>query len=124
MAAMDEIQLDQKQIDELRDLLERRRSELNALLENTGDAARPVTLDQQSVGRVSRIDAIQQQQMAVASQAQSAAGLRRVEQALKRIGDDEYGYCLECGEAIAFARLRVQPEAGLCLVCQAENEKG
>ena len=124
MAPMDATGLDQKQIDELRGLLERRRSELNALLENTGDAARPVNLDQQSVGRVSRIDAIQQQQMAVASQAQTTAGLRRVERALERIDDDEYGYCLQCGEAIAFARLQVQPEAGLCLACQSENEKG
>lgn len=124
MPPMDATGLDQKQIDELRGLLEQRRSELDALLENTGDAAKPVTLDQQSVGRVSRIDAIQQQQMAVASQAQTTAGLRRIEQALKRIDDDEYGFCLQCGEAIAFARLKVRPEAGLCLACQSENEKG
>ena len=124
MAPMDATGLDQKQIDELRGLLEQRRSELNALLENTGDAAKPVTLDQQSVGRVSRIDAIQQQQMAVASQAQTTAGLRRVEQALRRIDDGGYGFCLQCGETIGFARLEVRPEAGLCLACQSENEKG
>ena len=121
---MAEIQLDRQQIDELRELLEQRRTDLENLLENTGDAAKPVPLDQQSVGRVSRIDAIQQQQMAAASQAQTSAGLRRVEQALKRIDDEEFGFCLQCGEAIAFARLQVQPEAGLCLACQSENEKG
>lgn len=123
MAPMDAFELDQQQIDELRGLLEQRRAELGTLLENTGDAARPVTLDQQSIGRVSRIDAIQQQQMAVASQAQTTAGLRRVELALRRIDDDEYGFCQQCGEAIGFARLQVQPEAGLCLACQSENEK-
>ena len=115
-------ELEQQQIDELRASLETRRDELESLLHSGADAAEPVTLDQQSVGRVSRIDAIQQQQMARASQQQAAETLRRVELALARIADGEYGYCLHCGEPIAHARLCVQPFATLCLDCQETSE--
>ena len=83
-----------------------------------------MTLDQQSVGRVSRIDAIQQQQMAIANRAQATQELGRVERALARIDDGDYGSCLECGEAIAVARLQAQPWASLCIDCQSARETG
>lgn len=117
-------ELEQRQIDELRGILEARRRELETQLESGTEAARPVTLDQQSVGRVSRIDAIQQQQMAIASQQQSANVSKRIDLALQRIDDGEYGYCLQCGEPIAFARLQAQPFANLCLDCQSASEAG
>ena len=75
-------ELDPAQLETLHSVLETRRAELEALLQSGADAAEPVTLDQQSVGRVSRIDAIQQQQMARASQQQAEQTLRRVELAL------------------------------------------
>ena len=115
-------ELDGQQLTSLQAALETQRAELEALLKRGADAAEPVALDQQSVGRVSRIDAIQQQQMARASQQQAAETLRRVEHALQRIVDGEYGYCLHCGEPIAYARLDVQPFATLCLDCQQASE--
>jgi DnaK suppressor protein len=82
-----------------------------------------VTLDQQSVGRVSRIDALSQQQMAIANQQQASSQLRAIGQALRRIdADDNYGLCEECGETIAFARLQAQPFASLCIDCQSARE--
>ncbi len=119
---MSESSLTRKQIDELRNRLTRRRDDLGRQLAQSEDATRPVRLDQQSVGRVSRIDAIQQQQMAIAGKTQTTQQLRRIEQALQRIETGEYGNCLQCGEPVAYARLQVQPEAGLCLTCQSENE--
>ena len=116
-------ELDPEQIESLRSALETHRDELEALLKNGAAAAEPVTLDQQSVGRVSRIDAIQQQQIARASQQQAAQTLGRVDLALKRIADGEYGYCLRCGEPVGYARLGAQPFATLCLDCQEASEK-
>lgn len=115
-------ELDQRQIDELRALLEAKRRELELQLANADDATRPVTLDQQSVGRVSRIDAIQQQQMAIANQQQATQLSKRIEFALQRIDNGEFGYCLQCEEPIAFARLQAQPFANLCLDCQSASE--
>lgn len=119
---MRDADLSQRQLDTLHELLETQLHELGSQLENAESAARPVELDQQSVGRVSRIDAIQQQQMALANREQAQLLAQRIRLALQRIEEGSYGDCLRCGAAIAFARLEVQPYATLCLDCQAESE--
>ena len=113
-----------RQIAELRSMLEAEKIRLESLLSHGEADTKPVTLDQQSVGRVSRIDAIQQQQMAIASKAQASRLLQRIELALQRIDDGEYGYCSQCGESIRFARLQAQPDASMCLACQSKTESG
>jgi len=111
-------ELTQQQLVQLHSALEDKRQQL----ESSDLDTKPVALDQQSVGRVSRIDAIQQQQMALANQQQSTQLLKRIELALQRIDSGEYGFCLQCEEPIAFARLQAQPFAGLCLDCQSASE--
>jgi DnaK suppressor protein len=120
--SLDQTQIGLTQIEELRTRLITQQHELTELLHNADATTKPVTLDQQSVGRVSRIDAIQQQQMAIANQQQANDVMKRIEQALARIDDGSYGDCLECGEPIAHARLQAQPFAGLCIDCQSARE--
>jgi DnaK suppressor protein len=105
----------------LRRELERLQQELVGQLESSGEAARPVDLDQ-PIGRLSRMDAIQQQSMAQANRRGAQLRLRQVRAALGRLDDGEYGDCGQCGEAIGFARLRVRPEATFCVVCQGQRE--
>ena len=119
---MAEEELSQQQIDHLHILLLDQQEKLVKQQADADAATRPVTLDQQSVGRVSRIDAIQQQQMAIANQQQTMHSLKQVELALKRIKDGDFGFCTECGEPVSFARLQVQPFARLCLDCQSAQE--
>ena len=86
-------------------------------------AHEPVELDQQAFGRVSRIDAIQQQQMAQAARRAQTLRLSQVRAALEAIENDEYGICRLCEEPIAPARLRARPESPLCLDCQRQRER-
>ena len=97
--------------------------ELQQTLEGSAEAARPVELDQPAVGRVSRIDAIQQQKMLEANRQAQKMRLGLVRAALLRFEEDEYGECAVCGEDIAFARLEAAPEAALCVECQGRREK-
>jgi len=120
---MSATELSPQQLKQLHKALEAKQQQLEAQLVSSDIDTKPVTLDQQSVGRVSRIDAIQQQQMALASQQQSMLLLKRIDLALRRIDLAEYGYCLQCEEPIAFARLQAQPFASLCLDCQSASEK-
>lgn len=76
-----------------------------------------VVLDQQSVGRLSRMDALQRQAMAEAQLRRRAARRQRIDAALQRIDDGEFGYCQDCGEAIPAARLDLDPTAPLCVSC-------
>lgn len=83
-----------------------------------GDADRaPVQLDQTSVGRLSRMDAIQVQAMALASEQRRKAELQRVRSALERIDSEDFGYCDTCGEEIAAARLENDPAVRTCIGC-------
>lgn len=81
------------------------------------DGQKTVQLDQQAVGRLSRMDALQGQAMARATAGRRAAERRRIEAALARMSEGEYGYCAECGEAIAVRRLRIDPAAPTCVSC-------
>ena len=85
--------------------------EINALLETGDDETGPVQLDQTSVGRLSRMDALQRQAMAQETERRRHNDLRRIAAALKRIEDGEYGYCISSGEPIPRARLELDPAA-------------
>lgn len=107
----------------VRKRLEDRRAELVELSDVSSEARDAVALDQQSVGRLSRMDAMQQQAMAQANERQRAAELARIEAALVRLAEGEYGYCLECDEEIAPKRLEVDPSATLCIRCAGSRER-
>ena len=83
----------------------------------TADNRSPVQLDQQSVGRLSRMDALQVQAMAQAEEGRRQQRLRLIDAALKRIDEGEYGYCISCGEDIPEKRLAFDPAAARCVDC-------
>ena len=89
---------------------------------DAGQSADTVTLDQSSVGRLSRMDALQGQAMSQEAQRRRSVELVRVMQALKRIDEQEFGYCLSCGEEILLARLMIDPAATQCLSCAEASE--
>ncbi len=76
-----------------------------------------VTLDQTSVGRLSRMDAMQQQAMANATSQRRQAEILAAKAALARIDEGEFGYCIECGEDIAPKRLDHNPTVATCISC-------
>lgn len=76
-----------------------------------------VQLDQQSVGRLSRMDAMQQQAMAKANEARRANEVARLQQVLNQLSSGEYGFCTDCGEEIEQDRLRKAPAAAKCQDC-------
>ena len=82
-----------------------------------------VELDQARFGRVSRGTALQDQAMSEAGVERDKQRLIAVRKALKRIDDNLFGTCLECGEPISEKRLEVAPETELCVDCQSLMEK-
>jgi DnaK suppressor protein len=106
---------------ELRADLEALREELHSFLGASAAGSRPVGLDE-PIGRLSRMDAMQQQSMIKAGRAAAEQRLQRVDTALQRITAEEYGACLRCEEPIGFKRLKVQPDTVLCIACQSQRE--
>ena len=80
-------------------------------------AQKTVELDQQSVGRLSRMDALQSQAMAQAQQRRRDVLRGSLQAALQRLKEEEFGYCLECGDEIEEARLLANPAVLKCMGC-------
>ena len=105
-----------------REKLLSRRAELEEE-ERLSEADRaPVALDQDSDGRLSRLDAMQIQAMALAQSRRRRAERNAIEAALRRIEEGEYGYSLTCWEEIAPARLQHYPAAAACIGCATVHE--
>ncbi|MBT8144406.1 MAG: TraR/DksA C4-type zinc finger protein, partial [Gammaproteobacteria bacterium] len=86
-------------------------------------AAATVELDQTRQGRLSRMDAMQAQAMSVEAQRRRQVKLRQIEAALRRVADDSFGDCQECGDAIAAGRLEYDPTTTLCIACASASEE-
>lgn len=102
---------------ELREELQREIKRLERGIEARREAIKPVALDQSSVGRVSRIDAIQNQQMAAGRHGRDVARLGQLLTALDRMEKGTYGRCARCGTPIPYGRLLAVPEARNCAAC-------
>jgi DnaK suppressor protein len=95
-------------------------SELLDLNSMSKDSTATVILDQSTVGRLSRMDALQGQQMALVAleaERRRKQELLQIKAALDRIEKDEFGYCVSCGEEIAAGRLAINPTAVRCVKC-------
>ncbi len=89
-----------------------------------GHAAGTVELDQSSVGRLSRMDAMQQQAMAQGVLERLRVNKRKLEAALARIDAGTFGRCCQCGAEIEPQRLNADPATVFCSDCMAERAAG
>ncbi|MDG2308547.1 MAG: TraR/DksA C4-type zinc finger protein [Candidatus Binatia bacterium] len=117
---MDELTAAQRQ--ELAELLHALDAELVQALELAAEGTATVELDQQSVGRLSRMDEMQRQAVAKSGRRSLELRLQQVRAALVGISRDEYGDCRACEEPIGFPRLKARPETPFCLECQGARE--
>jgi DnaK suppressor protein len=109
--------LTEEQLERLRAVLQARLGEVQQGLAASSDDAKPVGLDL-AIGRLTRVDALQQQHMATARRNRLRTQLAQVQQALAKLNAGTYGECVRCEEPIGFARLQVRPETPFCVRCQ------
>ena len=115
-------QLTQPQIAHCKASLEQLKDNLQDQIEQSWQSTEVVNLDQTLIGRISRTDAIQQQNVAISARNKATIRLRKVQLALNIIDTNSYGYCRKCDEPIGYPRLEAQPEANLCINCQDEAD--
>lgn len=103
-------------------LLLQQQKSLMDVLESGKSAAGTVKLDQTSIGRLSRMDALQSQAMLKEASRRREQSLRDISKALSRVESGDYGYCEECGEEITEKRLQINPSAHYCIECSSKLE--
>ncbi len=97
--------------------IEERFRELEILNETSKQARETVALDQSRVGRLSRMDAIQAQQMASETARRRTVEMQRIKSALLRMEKGDFGYCIHCDEQISHDRLEHDPSVTMCINC-------
>lgn len=108
------------QIRALRDELERTLGRIQRSVTLNGGGRSP-DLDQSAVGRLSRIEALQNQGFTKDLQDRERLQLEQVVEALKRIDGGTYGVCADCRKPIRYERLAVFPETRTCSLCSGGN---
>ena len=109
--------MDKENSAKLKTLIEKKLKELVVEDELGQDSQKIVELDQQSVGRLSRMDALQSQAMAQAQKRRRQVMKQALESALRRLIDGEFGFCEECGDEIEVDRLMANPAITRCISC-------
>jgi len=97
------------------------RQDLQHDAEVTAAERAPQVLDQTAVGRLSRMDALQNQAMQLETERRRDVELTRIDAALKRIEDGAYGYCVSCGEEVEKKRLEMDPSTPVCVDCASSQ---
>lgn len=85
--------------------------------ENFKETSKPIELDQAKIGRLSRMDAMQAQEMVLEASRRRKSQLLKADSALHRIKIGEYGYCFLCNAAIDMRRLDFDPIVTYCIQC-------
>lgn len=98
------------------------RAELEMLTQEHQHDSDVVELDQTTQGRLSRMDALQGQAMAQEVARRRDTEIKRIDAALKRIDEGDFGHCVSCGEAIQPKRLEFDPSVPNCINCAREDE--
>jgi DnaK suppressor protein len=109
--------MDADKIQEFQEVLISELSKLGEGDELGRDSQKTVELDQQAVGRLSRMDALQQQAMANATHVRRTQMRQRILATLRRMDEGEFGYCMECGDEIPVKRLQLDPTSPMCVSC-------
>jgi len=111
-----------EELEAFRKLITDQINNVTALEDAAGDSSDTVTLDQSKVGRLSRMDALQQQAMAQATEVRRKSELTQLHQALKRLDDGSFGECISCLKLIDPRRVNHNPAVSLCLGCAEAAE--
>lgn len=109
--------MDDNDIETYKNTLVRRKAELEEWSKTSRQSREAVELDQTRQGRLSRQDALMQQEMAKASERNRQIELQKIETALKRIETGDFGFCVKCDEPIAKKRLDLDPSISICIDC-------
>ncbi len=109
--------MDASQIRQFRKMLLEQQQAIDELSLDAASGTDTVELDQTRMGRLTRMDALQNQQMNLAAQKRRADQARRIGEALKRLDTGDFGRCVECDEWINPRRLELDPSIDCCINC-------
>ena len=105
---MDKLQIKQTILDEI--------AKTEKAIADYKELTKPISPNN-AIGRVSRMDAINNRSVNQASLRQAETKLTNLNRALSKVNDDDFGVCLKCQNPIPVGRILIRPESFLCVNC-------
>ena len=87
-----------------------------AVIKEYRELTKPVSPDV-AIGRISRMDAINNKSVNEASLRQAEEKLRNLNRVHSQLGKEEFGKCLKCKKEIPLGRILIRPESLYCVEC-------
>ena len=101
---------------EIKQILLNKISETELLVKEYKELTKPIAPDV-AIGRISRMDAINNKSITEAALRQAEEKLRNLQTVLSKIDDKDFGLCLKCHKPILLGRLLIRPESLYCVNC-------
>ena len=108
--------MDQDSIDKIKNKLSKEVAETKLKISKYKELSKPIP-PENSIGRVSRMDAINNKSVVEAALREAENKLKQLEIINKKIGDPDFGICNSCKGKIPFGRLIIRPHSQLCVKC-------
>lgn len=108
--------MDKETKEEIFHIIEDQIVDLEKNIELLGEKIQPVSPDV-SLGRLTRQEARQEQELNKKVLEDSKIRLTKLKYAKHRVSNENFGYCDICDEAINILRLKIMPEATICMEC-------
>jgi len=101
---------------EMRAQIEQEIEKTKLLIVDYRELTQPISPDD-AIGRVSRMDAINNKSVSDAALRQAEEKLRKLEYVLQKLGTKDFGICVKCGQPIPLGRILIKPESVYCVKC-------
>lgn len=108
--------MDQTQRSALKIKIEQKIKRMKVQILDLEEATKPIP-PENSIGRISRMDAINNRSVNESALRQAKAKMEGLKTALDRIEDVDFGLCTRCKQEIPIGRLLLVPESSLCISC-------
>lgn len=110
------------ELKKFKDILEERKQEI---MDQAADVKEPVYSfkEEDLLDEVDLASSESDQNMSIRLRDRERILLKKIEKALKKIEDGDYGVCESCGEDISARRLEARPVTDLCIRCKEEQER-
>jgi len=102
--------------DEIKQKITEEISKTETVIKEYKELSKPIEPDC-AIGRVSRMDAINNKSVVEASLRQAESKLRNLQRVFSQLGSDEFGICLKCKQPIPLGRILIRPESLFCVNC-------
>lgn len=108
--------MDTKENKAVADALEKQLEKVRQQIQELEQLTQPIA-PENAIGRVSRMDAINNRSVNEAALRKARVKKRQLEHNASRLDHPDFGRCRRCGEAIQIERLLFMPESSLCTAC-------